>query len=113
MTDRPTDLVVRKQVKVDRYYPEELTTHFVSNFVSQHQPDHFIVSFFELFLPPVLGDTSEERQQVIDEIDSVKARCVARIVLTPDKMRELVSILSDNLANYDKLLAAVKERGGE
>lgn len=101
--------VLQKRVRIERVYPDNLATHFVTSFVAQHQPDHFVISFFELFMPPILGETAEERQRIVDEIDGVQAKCVARIVVTPDKMRELVSVLSDNLETYHKTMAELFE----
>ena len=96
---------VPKQVRIDRIYPADLQSHFVSNIVVQHQPDVFILSFFEMWPPAVLGDTEEERLKAIDAVDHVEAKCVARLAVTPAKMRQFVEALTDNLQHYEKLMA--------
>lgn len=96
-----------KLVQVNRIIPENLQSYFVHNLVAQHQIDHFILSFFEVWPPMIVTETDEEKQRAIDALTSVDAKCVARLILTPAKMQEVVSVLSENLRRYDEKL---KER---
>ncbi len=91
-----------RQVPLNRIYPENLQTYFVSNMVVQHDPDIFILSFFEAFAPPILGDSPDEIKSFVEKIEKVDAKCVARIVVTPSKMKEFVHVLTDNLNKYIK-----------
>jgi hypothetical protein len=91
-----SEKLIAKKVRIDRKYPDDLQSFFVSNIVVQHQPDHFILSFFEVWPPAILGDSEAETQKVLD--------CVARIVLTPDRMKEFVQLISENLVNYERLM---------
>jgi len=100
-----------KQVPLKRTYPADLRTHFVANVVIQHQPDHFILSFFEVLPPPILGATELEKQAVFEQIDSVEARCVARIVVTPNRMKAIIRALSENYADYERLVAGMATEG--
>lgn len=102
MTDG--DVIKGKKVRIDRVYPDTLQSHFVSTVVVQHQPDAFILSFFEVWPPAVLGETAEEKQRALESIENVEAKCVARLVLTPGKMREVVGIMTENLKSYDLML---------
>lgn len=113
MEDGQKTKVVEKRLRIERHYPEDLTTHFITHFVAQHQPDHFVLSLFEVWLPAILGETEEERLQIVEEIETVKAKCVSRLVLTPEKMREFIAVLQQNLDNYDKLMGAVSEEGSK
>jgi hypothetical protein len=96
------DAGVTRRVSLKRVYPDDLDSHFVSNVVVQHQPDHFIISFFEVWPPPILGKTAEERQEALDAIQEVEAKCVARLVVTPTRMRELIDTLSENWDTYQR-----------
>lgn len=93
-----------KKIQIERIYPENLQSHFVSNVVVQHQPDIFILSFFEVWPPAILGDTNEEKRKALEAIDRVEAKCVARLVLTPSKMREFVETMAENLQNYEEMM---------
>lgn len=103
-----------KGVPLKRKYPEDLESNFVSNIVVQHQPDFFILSFFEVWPPPILGDTEEERQQALESIEEVEATCVARLVVTPGRMQQFIQVMSDNWEKYQSklaLAAAAEEEG--
>jgi non-ribosomal peptide synthetase component F len=101
--------IVAKEIRIERVYPEDLQSHFVSNIVVQHQPGIFILSFFEVWPPAILGESDEEKKQVIDTIDHVEAKCVARLVLTPSKMREFLETMSENLHNYEHMMQIQSE----
>jgi len=99
--DQQKEKLEDKTLTVKRIYPPDLRTYFVQNAVAQHQPDCFILSFFEVWPPLVLGETEEERLREVASLESIDATCVARFVLTPSRMREIVGVLSDNLKKYD------------
>lgn len=90
-----------KLVKLKYVYPENLQTSFVSSLVVQHQPEFFTLSFFEVFAPPILGETPEEKENLLKSIEELKAKCVSRVILTPEKMKEIVAVMTENLKNYE------------
>ena len=90
-----------RPIPLKREYPEDLESNFVSNIVVQHQSDHFVLSFFEVWPPPVLGDTEEEREHILDSIEEVEAKCVARLVVTPRRMREFIDVMSDSFLKWE------------
>ena len=94
-----------KEVKLERVFPDDLESHFVTNVVIQHQEECFILSFFETWPPPVLGDTPEEIRASIDSIQKVEAKCVARLVVPPSKMRDFLSVMNENYQKYEALKA--------
>lgn len=96
--------LVAKKVRIERIYPDELQSHFVSNVVVQHQPDIFVLSFFEVWPPAILGDSDEEKRKALEAVVRVEAKCVARLVLTPGKMKEFMETMAENLQNYDKMM---------
>jgi len=115
MMDNQKNILGEKKVRINRKYPEDLQSYFASHFVVQHRPEYFILSFFELWPPAIIGD-AQERQEALDALDMVDAKCVARFVITPGKMRELIDALNENLNNYEemvKMLIAMEEGEGE
>ena len=92
-----------KKVKLKFNYPTDLASNFVTNIVIQHQPDYFVLSFFEVWPPPILGETKKEKEDCINEVEHVEAKCVSRLVITPEKLREFIRVMSGNLSDYDKL----------
>ena len=99
--------LISKTFRVEYVYPETLHTHFVSSLVVQHQPEHFILSFFELWPPAILGETDDDTLAALNAVDRVDATCVARLVVTPAMMREFIQVMSDNVERYDAMITAV------
>lgn len=102
-----------KHVPITRTYPTDLQTHFVVSIVVQHQADHFILSFFEIWPPPILGETEEEKAQQLEAVSSIEAKCVARLVVTPDKMGEFLDVMNENYTNWQRKLTEAAENIGK
>lgn len=79
--------------------PDDIVTRFVTNMVVQHSDAEFVVSFFEV-QPPIFIGSAEDRREKLSQLKSIKAKCVARIVVTPDRMEEFVRVLTGNLEGY-------------
>jgi hypothetical protein len=88
-----------KQLPITRATLSARETVFADDIVIQHLPGHFIVSFYQLMPPIIVGETLEERQQSLAGLSDVEAQCVARIVLTPEGMQQL---MQHTIQNYDE-----------
>lgn len=103
-----TDQKVGVQLPLKWNYPPELVTHFVDNMVIQfapaEDPDHFILSFFQVEHPPIIGET--QLSSIINK--EVNANCIARVVVTPKKMKDFLSVLNRHFEKYEALVKAKK-----
>ena len=90
--------------------PDDVVTRYVTNMVVQHSTAEFLVSFFEVQPPILIGSTEEDARTRLSQLKSISAKCVARIVVTPDRMEEFVRVLTGNLEGYK---AAKKGEGAE
>ena len=88
-----------KLVPVEWHYPEELLSRYATNMIVQHSDHEFVIQFFEVLPPLVLG-TPEEQKVQLGGIKSVRAECVARVIVAPERMPEFVRVLQDNLEKY-------------
>jgi hypothetical protein len=88
-----------RAVPIEWHTPAEIVSRYASNLVVQHTQHEFIISFFEV-LPPILLGLPEERQTQLEQIESVQAQCVARIVVAANRMPEFVKVLQDNVEQY-------------
>jgi hypothetical protein len=95
---------IPREIPLERTYPDDLKSFFISNMVIQHESDHFIISFFEIWPPVILG-SSEERERTINNLNHIEAKCVSRLVVMPDKMREFIDVMNNN---YDSFLKSTQ-----
>jgi hypothetical protein len=84
------------QIPLEWYVPEELPTYYATNLVIQHTRHEFFITFFEVVPPIMLGKTPEE----IERIESVRARALTRVAVSPERLEEFIQVMQDNLAKY-------------
>lgn len=92
-----------KKIKLKYIYPEGLESKFTNHITIQNQKDCFTLSFFETIVPPILGDTEEERKNAFSKLEVAEARCLARFILTPEKMTDVVKALEENLKKHNEV----------
>jgi hypothetical protein len=86
-------------VRLDWHVPEDIITRYANNLVVQHHEHEFILYFFE-FLPPLIFGSPEEQLAQLKTINSVRANCVARIVVDADDLEGFIGVLQDNLQKH-------------
>jgi|BarGraIncu00222A_1022003.scaffolds.fasta_scaffold198510_1 hypothetical protein len=94
-----------KKVKLNFIYPDNLETKFINHMIVQAQRDYFTLSFFETILPPVLGESEDEKKALFDKLESVDSKCMARLIITPEKMSDLINALEVNLKNRNQMIS--------
>lgn len=87
------------QVPIEWHIPEDIKTQYATNMLVQHTENEFIVSFFEAW-PPFLSGTPEEIKAMLEELKSVRATCISRIVMSPQFMERVVKALQTNLERF-------------
>lgn len=94
----------RVEVPIKYVIPDEIVTQYVTDMVIQHTDQEFLISFWEIQRPMLLG-TEEERKAQIQMIEFVENRCVARFVITPDRMQRFLDAMKENVDRYQKARA--------
>jgi hypothetical protein len=90
------------QVPVAWVGAEEAPTHTVNQFVCQFSgPEEFILTLGHLEPPTLLG-SPEERLEQARQLSYVPVRVVSRVGLTRSRVEELITVLQEILANFDK-----------
>lgn len=87
------------KLPLDFRIPEWMSVSYVTTVVAQHTEHEFVISFFEVTPPLIVGDAEDVRRRQ-HEYTSVPATCVARVALAPARMEQLISVLQENLENY-------------
>ena len=83
-------------VPLDHLESPGLVTRWVNHMTVQHGPDHFIVSFYEVIPPLLLDETPEARLERARGIESMPAKCVARVVISARNIDQFLEALVDN-----------------
>ena len=87
------------QVPIEWHVSEDLDSKYATNLVIQHSEHEFIIDFFEVRQPLILGDADQVREQR-EKLESVRAECVARIIVSPNRMQEFIDAMQANLNKY-------------
>ncbi len=77
--------------------PDCVPTHRVTNVVIETSGDEFILSFFE-HRGPFITDASALKKA--KELKAVKALCVARICITPERLERFVKAFNQQYHRY-------------
>lgn len=80
-------------------FPPNLAGRYATNLVVQNTGHEFVISFFEA-APPLLFGSEEEVQKQLEKLDYIDAMCVARIIVSPERMPEFVEVLRQNLERF-------------
>jgi hypothetical protein len=88
-------------------YPEDLISGYATNILVQNGEQELYVSFFEA-QPPILLSPEDA-----DKLESVKAECFARIIITPDRLAKFIEVLKKQLDVFNAKKAAEKSSGSK
>ena len=72
---------------------------YATNIIVQHTEHEFTISFYEAMPTPVVG-SQERKQEIYDSIESIPARCVARVVVAAGRMETFLQVLKTNFENH-------------
>jgi len=91
---------ISKNIPLKFEFSDNIRSNFVTNMIVQNQFDYFTISFFETSVPPILGDTDDQKKEVLESIDYVKARCVSKLIVTPEKMKTFIDVMNKNYSDF-------------
>ncbi len=84
-----------------------LISRYANNMFVNHSASEFIISFYEI-RPPLLLGTPEQVQEQVESIESVDAECVVRIIVPPDRLPGIIKALQEN---YEKFQSNAPKAG--
>jgi len=87
------------QVPIEWHISEDIDSKYATNLVIQHSEHEFIIDFFEMRHPLILGDPDQVREEW-EKLESVRAECVARIIVSPDRMQGFINLIQAELNKY-------------
>jgi len=102
-TEKPTntegDFVM---VPIAREYPPGQVGVLANNLVVQHDGPEFHLLFFQHHPPIISGDTEEEIRKAVQEVEAVKSICVARLIVSAERLPLFIRAMSENLEKRNR-----------
>ena len=78
---------------------ENVPIVFANNMFVRHEEDMFIITFSQTHGPYIVNPTPEQLKQ----IDKVPSQVIARIAVSPNKMKKFLDVLSGNFEQFMKM----------
>jgi hypothetical protein len=85
---------VKRDIPVEVFIPENQYIDYADAFSISNSDQEFIISFLQLQYPITMT------QEQLDKIKIAESVCIARIALTPKRMRILLQAIQENLRSY-------------
>lgn len=83
-----------RNVPVTYDVPDGMVAEYATHMVVQNGDRETFLLFFQV-QPPIISGEAEERQKQLEALTSVSARCVAKIILAPAKIPEMIKALQE------------------
>ena len=93
-------------IPLEYRFPPDVISRYATNILVQNTASEFVLSFFEV-RPPVLLGTPEENVERIKTLGPVPADCVARLVIAPSRMGSFIDAMQ---RIYEQYKSREKER---
>ncbi len=84
---------------IDWHIPEGAQSRYANNVLVQAGQYEIIISFFEAQIPILLGQPEENRRK-LEELGSIRAELVSRIVVSPEILPVMIKALETGLETY-------------
>jgi hypothetical protein len=88
-----------RNIPIDWIVPPDLQAEYATNVLAQHGEHEFFLLFFQAQPPIILGE-KEERQKQVNELRQIPAKCIAKIIISPERVEEVIKLLQSQLDNY-------------
>ncbi len=99
-TARTEDNVIA--VPFIREYPPGQVGVLANSFVIQHDGPEFHLLFFQNHPPVILGETEEEIKKAAKEVKAVKSVCVARLIVSAERLPSFIRAMQENLEKHGR-----------
>ena len=97
-----------RNIPIKWHIPDDLHPVYANNLLVQHSPHEFRIAFYDLE-PPLLVGSDEEQAAQLAALEHIRARCVAQVVVSPTRLRDLIEALQKNLETYEATMARAKK----
>jgi hypothetical protein len=93
-------------LRINWHIPDNLQSRYANNVIVQAGQHEIIINFFEIQIPPLVG-TPEENKEQLQQIGTIRAEGVGRIIVSPELLPTIIDALENGLKAYQ-----ASKRGG-
>jgi L-2-hydroxyglutarate oxidase LhgO len=86
-------------LRIQHVVPDDVPRFYPTSMVVQHNQHEFDIYFFDI-KDPILTGTPEENQKILQNLEAVEARCIARITINATRMPEFLQVLDKNFEKF-------------
>lgn len=103
----PSEEILSRAVPIRHYGTEDVLGIFADQAIVSHSTGLFTLLFFQLQFPPA------PNAEILQQMQELPARCVTRIILTPQLMQQFADAINENLVRYKRLTDRASARAQE
>ncbi len=92
----------QKEIPLEWVVPEGLVSRYASHVVVQKTDSNFLISFFEVKPPLIIGD-ADEISLSLSKIDKIPAKCVAQVYMSNEQIKAFYDLLHKMLDSEDEI----------
>jgi hypothetical protein len=97
---------------IEWHYPEGLLGRYANHAQVQFTEYECNISFFDLKPPSLTGAPAEQKSQ-LEKMRSVRAECVARIIVNPDRVQAIIAALQGAVKMREEMRSRSIESGSK
>lgn len=84
-----------KKVAINYVFPPDQTVAYSNNVTVQGDGSVYLINFFHVQAPMVVG-SKEEQAKIIDQLHTIDAKCVSKVIIPEHLMAGLIEALQSN-----------------
>jgi hypothetical protein len=84
--------MLTRNIPLSWHVPEGLRAEYATNVVVQKGEREMFLLFFQAE-PPVIAGETEDREEQLKKVESIRARCVSKVILAPERLPEVIRLL--------------------
>jgi hypothetical protein len=98
-----------RNIPVTWQMPDDLRAEYATHVIAQ-RGEHEVHLLFFLAQPPLIAGEPAEREKQLQEIVSVPAKGVAKLIVAADKLDEIIKMLQEIRAQYKAIEQLAEEK---
>lgn len=104
--------VKEREFLIEWYVPENIKSNYATNMVIQYTGEEFVISFFEV-KPPIILGSPEEKKSAQEKIGLIRAECLTRIIVSPNRMKTFIKVMQTHVDQIFSHIEKQKEVADE